>query len=288
MLVQCPNCDTKYELDESLLGRDGARVRCTRCSHVFSVNPEPPEERVSEDSDFDWLKDMEDIDQQNIPKAREGRETSYDEDFPETTSVHKHDTEISLDIQPSSKPRSKALNWLILGIFILAIALGGFVYSRQITGIFGSWLGSTEETAEEVQPPPLGPDEADLISLQNVRQYFVTNEKIGQLFVIEGKARNDFPQPMELIKIEASLFDAAGQPVQSKEFLAGNTVSLFQLQVLSEEELEKTLQAKVGILSNNTNIRPGMDVSFMVVFPNPDESVQEYGLKVIEVQYPPK
>lgn len=287
MLVQCPNCDTKYELDESLLSQDGTRVRCTRCSHVFSVTPESAGS-ISDDSDFDWLKDMDEVDQQEAPKGAEAQKASYDEDFPETTSVHKHDTEISLDIQPSSKPRNKAVNWLILGIFILAVALGGFVYSSKITGIFGSWFGSTEETAETEQLPPLGPDEADLISLQNVRQYFVTNEKIGQLFVIEGKARNDFPQPMELIKIEASLFDAAGQPVQRKEFLAGNTVSLFQLQVLSEEELEKTLRAKVGILSNNTNIRPGMDVSFMVVFPNPDESVQEYGLKVIEVQHPPK
>jgi tRNA nucleotidyltransferase (CCA-adding enzyme) len=76
--------------------------------------------------------------------------------------------------------------------------------------------------------------------------------------------------------------------VQSREFLAGNTVSLFQMQILSEDELEAALQAKVGILSNNTNLRPGMDVPFMVVFPNPPETIQEYGLKVIEARRPPQ
>ena len=48
------------------------------------------------------------------------------------------------------------------------------------------------------------------IMLQNVRQYYVSNEKAGQLFVIEGKAVNNFKTPKEIIKIEATLFDEKG------------------------------------------------------------------------------
>ena len=37
MLVQCPECTTKYNLDESKIGHDGSKVRCTRCKNVFTV-----------------------------------------------------------------------------------------------------------------------------------------------------------------------------------------------------------------------------------------------------------
>ena len=69
--------------------------------------------------------------------------------------------------------------------------------------------------------------------LQNVRQYYVSNEKVGQLFVIEGKAVNNFKTPKEMIKLEATLFDEKGGSLATQDTLAGNTVSLFQLQVMA-------------------------------------------------------
>ena len=37
MIVQCPECTTKYNLDESKIGHDGTKVRCARCKNVFTV-----------------------------------------------------------------------------------------------------------------------------------------------------------------------------------------------------------------------------------------------------------
>ena len=37
MIVQCPECTTKYNLDDSKIGHDGSKVRCTRCKNVFTV-----------------------------------------------------------------------------------------------------------------------------------------------------------------------------------------------------------------------------------------------------------
>lgn len=285
MIVQCPNCDTKYRLDETLLGKDGEQVRCTRCSHVFRVNPPRPiddEIDVVQDEDFDWLKDMD---------VAGGAEKIEDEvpapakDFGPGYEIK--DGTIAVEIQSTEPKRIRAVTWVIIAIALVSLIFGVVLYYPKLQDTVRPWIGS--EAPEEVrQEQHLGEEQISQISLQNVRQYFVSNEKIGQLFVIEGKAHNAFSSPMELIKIEASLFDAQGKVVERRELLAGNTVSLFQLQILSEEELQAALQAKVGILSNNTNLRPGMDVPFMVVFPNPPESVQEYGLKVIEAQHPPQ
>ena len=145
-----------------------------------------------------------------------------------------------------------------------------------------------EEKLKEKQKEKIDVEKVKNISLEDVRQYFVTNEKIGNLFVVEGKAVNRFNKPKELIKLRATLYDDKGNVFKTKEFYCGNTVSLFQLQVLTQKELEASLNTKLGILTNNTFIKPGGATPFMVVFYAPPENVQEFGLEVIDVKNPPK
>ena len=46
MIVTCASCMTKFSLDESKIPANGAKVRCSKCQHVFFVTPpnEPPPE----------------------------------------------------------------------------------------------------------------------------------------------------------------------------------------------------------------------------------------------------
>jgi predicted Zn finger-like uncharacterized protein len=37
MIVQCDECKAKFKLDESRIGANGAKVRCSKCRHVFMV-----------------------------------------------------------------------------------------------------------------------------------------------------------------------------------------------------------------------------------------------------------
>ncbi len=143
---------------------------------------------------------------------------------------------------------------------------------------------------EAAAPAPKAEETAKVkdIMLQNVRQYYVSNEKAGQLFVIEGKAVNNFKSPKEMIKLEANLFDDKGATLAVQEELAGNTVSLFQLQVMTRDELKSALASQVGVLTNNTNIVPGGEAPFMIVFFDPPEAVKEFGVKVIDAKDPPK
>ena len=146
----------------------------------------------------------------------------------------------------------------------------------------------SQEMKDWYKSAELQVDKVKNISLEDVRQYFVTNEKIGNIFVLEGKAVNRFNKPKELIKLRATLYDDKGNVFKTKEFYCGNTVSLFQLQVLTQKELEASLNTKLGILTNNTFIKPGGSTPFMVVFYALPENVQEFGLEVIDVKDPPK
>ena len=140
--------------------------------------------------------------------------------------------------------------------------------------------------AEEITPP----SEQELarkvamLTMRNVRQYFVDNEKAGKVFVIEGRVVNEFPEPKELIAVEAGLYDKDKKPLAVKKQLAGTQLSLFQLQVLSEKEMEAFLNNKVEILTNNTNVRTGGDVPFMVLFYAPPATVAEFGVRIVDVK----
>ena len=39
MIVQCPLCEMRYHLDDSVLGSKGCQVRCTACGHIWHQNP---------------------------------------------------------------------------------------------------------------------------------------------------------------------------------------------------------------------------------------------------------
>lgn len=102
--------------------------------------------------------------------------------------------------------------------------------------------------------------------MRNVRQYYVDNDKVGKVFVIEGRVVNEFPQPKELVTVEAAIYDKDKKPLSVKRQIAGAQLSLFQLQVLSEKEMEAFLTNKVEILTNNSNVPHGGEVPFMVLF----------------------
>lgn len=161
--------------------------------------------------------------------------------------------------------------WLAL---LLVLMLAG-------AGAGGYFYFFTRET------PPSEADIAkkvELLTMRNVRQYNVLNEKVGKVFVIEGRVVNEFPEPKELISLEGAIYDKDKKPLAVKKQLAGTQLSLFQLQVLSEKEMESFLNNKVEILTNNTNVLPGAEVPFMILFYDPPDDVAEFGVKIVDVK----
>ncbi|QJB56255.1 DUF3426 domain-containing protein [Pseudodesulfovibrio sp. zrk46] len=205
------------------------------------------------------------------------------------------------DDEDEDKPRKKggkALIFLII-VIVLAICVGGGIYFTvwKLVGLdLGTYFQNVpyisqvfkEETggSDEAAPGESPAERVRKIELKNVKQYYVGNEKTGNLFVVEGKAVNKFSTPKEQIKVEVSLFDGNGQKLTSKAFLCGNVLSQFQLQVQTQKEIEDGLSSEVGILSNNTFIRPGASTPFMAVFFEPPAGVKEFLVKVVDVGDP--
>ena len=259
MIVVCPNCWTRFNLPDAQ-AKAGARLRCSVCKHVFvlSEGGEPElhlsDKRRGQAVQAPGMSSM-------VGKTAAGRGAM----------------EGSLSISMPQRKRSGSVaKWFFIFLLVLLCAGGGYVlYVSPPPGF--DFFG--KQTAPSV-------DMFSKIELANVRQYPVSNEQVGNLTVIEGKVVNRFDEPREMIRLEASLYDKDNKVVATKQQLAGNAVSLFQLQVLSEQELEQTLSNKLGVLTNNTNVPAGGEVPFMIVFCKPPASATEIGVKVIDARLP--
>lgn len=174
-----------------------------------------------------------------------------------------------------AKPKKgKWLIWLIMG-FVAAAVAGGV-----------TWFWMQPEKAAE--SPQEIDKKVEFLTMRNVRQYNVPNEKVGKVFVIEGRVVNEFSEPKELIELEGALYDKDKKPLAVKKQMAGTQLSLFQLQVLSEKEMESFLNNKVELLANNTNVPPGGEVPFMILFYGPPDNVSEFGVKIVDARDAPR
>lgn len=258
-----------------------------------------------EEADDDLFSEDEDEADDDLFSEDDGDDL-FAEDDGEDLDADVEDTDkddsfegLGLDDVPAKKKGSrKPLGCLII-LLVLALGVGAAIYFKAWTlvGINPSDALKNvpfvsqffmEETGGDAEPAP-GESPADRvrkIELKNVKQYYVPNEKVGNIFVVEGKAINKFSSPKERIKVEVVLYDGAQNILTSQAFLCGNVLSQFQLQVQTEKEIADGLASEVGILSNNTFIRPGASTPFMAVFFNPPAGVKEFLVKVVDVGDP--
>ncbi|KAB1439095.1 DUF3426 domain-containing protein [Pseudodesulfovibrio senegalensis] len=421
MIVTCSNCQTKYNLPEDKIAPGGSKVKCSRCGHMFKVNPpsaqveeevealleqEAPVEKPESDSEFDAAFDQakaeqeteaaspeldteepfaggeeessgvdappeddfsdlfDDQDGEAAEPASEPDETLFEggeeelfgdeppkdsrsedsadgldevddlfgDDEPEAQEPAGDDADMgglfdeeaeaeseagdedlfadddedgdeeedeslfeqSLDLD--EKPKRSLTGIIILLAFVLLIGGGVYFKAWTLVGIdlgsyfqnvpyVGSWFA--DEAGQDVEPGESPEQRVNKIELKNVRQFYAKNEKAGVLFVIQGTAVNNFATPKERIEVQAQLFDAQSKVVASQQMLCGNVLSMFQLQVQSRKEIEDGLKSEVGILSNNTFLRPGASTPFMFVFfEQPVNDIKEFGVKVVDAKTP--
>ncbi len=262
MEVQCPDCSSKFHLADNV-AKPGAKLRCSKCKHVFTLpnpsaqqNPAPVAEP---------------------PKRRRAAGSRPPE---ESAPTSEHET-MSLDFDDAPVPgsggkkgkkKSKSVFTILFLLLILGACAGGAWWYMQQGA-----APSPEQSAERAQS-------VALMTMRDVRQYYVDNEKIGPIFVLEGKVVNQFPDPKEFIEVQATIHGKSKKNLISKTQLAGTSLSLFQMQVLGKEELESSLSNQIEILTRNTNVPSGGEVPFMVLFYDPPADVTEFTLKILQAR----
>jgi len=237
MIITCPVCLTKFNLDEERIPEGGAKGRCIKCQHIFSIpKPTSPEPKPSP-----W---------ETIPPKE-----------PEKVSIP-----ISRKIE-MPPPRERQIRRYLLYLIIILLLLGGIGY-----GLY--WLENDPSAQQKILASisslrnslGLGEGAEGLIVLEKVRGYYLENKNLAKIFVVEGQAVNQWKEPRSLIKVKGTLLDDRGGKVEEKTSYCGNIILEEDLKVFSREAIEKSLSSQFGQTFSNVNIPPGKSVPFMIVF----------------------
>lgn len=255
MIIACPRCETSFSLPDELY-KPGKKARCSQCGNVFPMPAQEPE-AVRDD----------------ITSA-----------FGDTAAPE-------MPVPPALHLWKKHMTALIAAaavLLLLILGYGGFLMYRSFTTA-SSGTKPVEEPARDTRPENQAEFEKliNSISLDEVRQFVVDNAKIGRIAVIQGVAINMSQTPKEYIAIEAKLLDSNKRVLAQVRQLCGVPLTLFQLQYLSEAELNQTLTNRIAILTNNTNIPPGGKVNFAAVFTKVPENMRTFEVRVIDVREVP-
>ena len=122
--------------------------------------------------------------------------------------------------------------------------------------------------------------------LVETRGYFVDNQKVGQLFVIQGRVRNEFPKPLRWIHLRAKIYTSDGQTARQLDFYAGNILSNQQLQNMPLEKLLAVVQTQPATKDRTQEIGSRQEVSFTAPFGDLPELTQlsDYSVEILASQ----
>ncbi len=77
MIIKCEKCESRFNIDERILKKDGSKVRCSICKNIFTAFP--PKSRPIEETDEDDLALVDTAEMDKLPVKGAARTESEDE-----------------------------------------------------------------------------------------------------------------------------------------------------------------------------------------------------------------
>lgn len=247
MQVTCPGCHSRFVLPDGV--KDGSRLRCSVCKEVFVF--ERPKEEPSAP----------------LPAPEPALSMPKESALPELSAP---------------KKRGGAVLWLLL-LVLLAV---GFVVAYRTLPEFRAQVTALQERVlggkEAAKPGPTAPaTTGEALVLEDVRQFYVDNSRIGSLLVIEGFVVNHDQRPCRNIHVEGAILKQR-QTIDTRVQKAGVRLTNTQLRAMTEAEILAALDNEQEQALTNSYVAPGARVPFTLVFQDAPAGVEEYAVKVGE------
>jgi hypothetical protein len=296
-------------LDESKIPAKGAKVRCSRCQHVFFIVPstESTEEQEPFEDFETFAKQHEELIE---PGQREAEVPSRPEFEKKEITAQKEEEaflfsekaeekkvaevpragfgeEEKAEVKPTRPKRMvrrerKAPSIIFALIVVLAVLVFGLFYLWTELGSKGKLSTYLEYPVKEVTAlwdQIWGMKQEDLV-VGDLSRY---DEKVGEfsLSVIEGKVRNQSSSAKRYIKIKVVIFDQNKDKVAEKETLCGLNMGRGDLKNLPPDFFkgEMLIQPQTP---REMIIPSGKDAPFMVIFKDLSSQAKEFKVEISE------
>jgi predicted Zn finger-like uncharacterized protein len=284
MVVTCPECGTRFELDESLIRGESAKGRCSRCGHIFVIRRPaggPPEEEPAPEP-LPGPPPPE-------PELPEEPEAAF-ASVPEAPIPVPEPEEAPGPPAPPAAPRRRA--W-IPALLLLVAAGAGLAAWRLVPFLLQGGAGAPKAAAPAVTELKMPAPPPSLAELREIRIEVgeanfgrLVHPQAGRLLVLTGEVVNQGDKARGPVKLKAALLDARHREVAQRLGYAGVTLSEKELLTLAPAEIDQRLQAPPG---REAILRPAERRPFTLVFFGVPLDLAEagYGFTLAVVEAPP-
>jgi pilus assembly protein FimV len=207
-----------------------------------------------------------------------------DETYPETEELEE------AVLAETAKKQSGGMMRALFVLVLLAAVGAGAIFAAQYLGIDIPYLDKVKGVKIPYVSDLLGPKVEDAgnlkiaINEKDVNGRFVTNEKLGALYVVSGKVKNDYDDPRSSIRITGKIYSKGRKLELEKTVYAGNVLSDDVLSAIDQAGIDQKLQNRFGQERKNVDVKKGATVPFMIVFSNLPKDPDEYTVEVADSQ----
>jgi predicted Zn finger-like uncharacterized protein len=313
MIVTCTSCLTKFNLDDSKIPAKGAKVRCSRCQHVFYIVP-PPETKEEIMEDFEsFAKYHEDLigpagkrgeREEEPPPPPRGKEKKIppklrEEELEEEEDEFLFSEKMAAEEKPVPakegwtetkpvKPRALARRErrrpslpLVLLVIVLLLVFGLFYLWTEVRS--GSKLPSFLEYPVNKIAGLWGgtwETEKETLVISDLNGY---EEKAGEvsLYIVEGKVTNRSRTARRHIKVNVVILNQDRTMVAEKEATCGRVMAREELRNLPPASFKGGMAVKPQ--KQKEMFTPsGKTAPFMVVFSDLPGQAKEFKVEIVE------
>ncbi|MDF1580770.1 MAG: zinc-ribbon domain-containing protein [Desulfuromonadales bacterium] len=121
------------------------------------------------------------------------------------------------------------------------------------------------------------------IRLSELNGYFVDNAGEGQLFVVEGKATNAYPDTRSALAVKGVIY-GAGEILRYTKVYCGNPIAPKDLQTLSWDKIKAKMENPFGDTMINSEVTSGKTLAFTIVFKNLPENLTEFSVEPLKAE----
>lgn len=306
MIVTCASCLTKFNLEDSRISARGAKVRCSRCKHVFYIPPPTPKkEEIVEDFES-FARAHEELIEPGqrkaapVPKPALGEEAGaasaeemslFAEEAPAKPAKRKWQRTFREEEKPSVRTlrsektvrktkKGPSLIFALVAVLLLMV-LGAFYLWTELEsgGNLSKYVQSPIQKVSQLWGQIWGTEKEGLV-VGDLNQYEETIENIP-LLIIEGKVTNQSGVTKKHIKIRVVIFDQNKAKIAEKEIFCGRALTRDELRRLPPDFFkgEMGIQPKT---EGDKTVSPGASVPFAVVFKDLGGQAKEFGVEIVE------
>ena len=180
--------------------------------------------------------------------------------------------------QVKAKPAAKKrVGKPVLALLILLLLGGaglGTVFLLNYLNIDIPFVG------DFIKPKVSDPSGNLKIGTLDIQSKFVDNTTSGKLLVITGQIKNDYSNVRSFIRVTGRLYASGKKLASTATVFCGNVLPDNELEKLDIATIKQRLANRTGDNNSNTQVKPGQQLPFMVVFANLPENLEEFEIEV--------